>query len=709
MKKTELEALFAQMSLTEKFGQLTQTTGEHFLTEAEQAIFGEELVETGPSMEDLGFTEENIYCVGSVLGVSGAATINEIQRNYLAKSRLGIPLLFMHDAIHGYRTIFPIPLALASSFDRALLERVAADTAEELRAAGIQVDFSPMTDLVRDARWGRVMESFGEDAVLSGKLGAAMIRGYQKAEHYVAACLKHFAAYGAADAGRDYASTDMSLKEFYGFYARTYELALQAEPDFVMSSFNSLNGEPATGSKWLQTEVLRQRYGFTGLVISDWAAVSELKNHGRVATDSEAGKLALTAGVDIEMLSNSYLTYGENWIAERPELLAEVDRAVMKQLELKNKLGLFESPYADEAVELATIRRADLVEAAKAAAKESCVLLKNEKEILPLSKDEDLLVIGPFAKTQELLGSWQCKGRFDETVSLETGLARLAKSVSAYESLDEVPKELLAKFDKVIVTLGEDWNKSGEGHSSANLELDREQQALVHKLKGQGKQIIALGFAGRPLALESVIEDLDALLWCWYLGNETGNAVAELLLGLDTPTGKLAMSFPRVSGQVPLRYNELRSGRPANESSYSSRYQDLAVGPLFSFGFGLGYGKIKYDQQKLSAATISAEKPLTISLELTNMSPYARKETVILYMEDPVSELVRPIRELLDFKRVNLNVNEKRELQFQVRFDDLKYVNNQGEKQIEAGLVRFYLNDLNDLTKPVGEVEVLLS
>lgn len=696
MDEKALWELFRSMTLEEKLGQLTQTTGEHFVGEE----FSTELVKTGPSMEDLGFNEKNIDMVGSILGVSNAYAINEVQKSYLSKSRLKIPLLFMHDAVHGYRTIFPIPLAMASSFDRDLLRMVGNRTARELRASGIQVDFSPMTDLVRDSRWGRVMESFGEDAMVSGELGAAMIEGYQGSkdgtlsEESVVACLKHFAAYGAPDAGRDYASVDMSEKEFFGFYAKTYELALNAIPRMVMASFNSINGEPATASQYLLDEILRQRFGFEDLIISDWGAVAELKNHGVASDEAQAGLLAMQAGIEIEMVSNAFLKYGPSFVPQSPDLVEKVDQAVWGFLNLKNELGLFEHPYADENKEKLVIRSDEMVKSTREAAKASCVLLKNEQNLLPLSKDERILIIGPFAKTQALLGNWSCKGEFEETISLESGFRRFSDNVFAYEKLDEVPEDVLTASSKVLLTLGESWDRSGEGHSSVNLELDATQQALISDLKTLGKKIIGLGFAGRPMALGSVINDLDALLWTWYLGNEAGHAIAELVLGFDTPTGRLPMSFPRVSAQAPLRYNELRSGRPANESSYSSRYQDLDIGPLFSFGYGLRYGTVKLDHFVLSSQTLSEEETLRIRLNLTNMSDYDTKETVILYMEDPISKLVRPVRELLDFKRISLKRNETKTTEFSVTINNLAYINNQGKKAIEDGEIRFYINDL---------------
>ncbi|MDR2975835.1 MAG: glycoside hydrolase family 3 C-terminal domain-containing protein [Streptococcaceae bacterium] len=703
MEEKDLQHLFESMTVEEKLGQMTQTTGEHFVGDA----FADELVVTGPSMENLGFNAQTIHMIGSVLGVSSAKAINAVQRAYLSQSRLKIPLMFMHDAIHGYRTIFPIPLAMASSFDPELVKEAADVTAREMRSAGIQVDFSPMCDLVRDARWGRVMESFGEDSILSGRMGQAMISGYQGSDdgsiskHHVAACLKHFAAYGAPDAGRDYASVDMSNKEFFGFYAKPYELALQAQPRMVMASFNSLNGEPATASKYLLEEILRGKYGFIELLISDWGAVAELKNHGLAEEDAEAGRLAMSAGIEIEMVSNAFLKAGIEFSENEVELLEKIDKAVWKILQLKNELGLFEHPYADETLETQTIRSESNILSSRKIAEASCVLLKNDHQLLPLAKNQPILIIGPFAKSQELLGHWSCKGRVEETFSVERGFKNLARGVHAYEFLDEVPEDILKAADTVIVTIGEAWDKSGEGHSSVNLEIDSAQKSLIFDLKALDKKIIALAFAGRPMALGSVLDDLDALLWTWYLGNEAGNAIAALVLGLETPTGRLPMSFPRVSSQMPLRYNELRSGRPANASSYSSRYQDLEIGPLFPFGYGLRYGEMKIDKVQLTSTIISDNQPIELSLELTNKSQFDSTETLILFMEDPISRLVRPVREMIDFQKIFLKKSETVKVIFKIKTEDLAYTNNQGQNVLENGRINFYINDLKQVQATV--------
>lgn len=482
MTTEQLRELFARMTPEEKLGQMTQITGEHFVDETDEELadgIDADMVETGPDYDLPESCEEGLYAAGSVLGVSGARAVNLVQRNFLKKSRLQIPLLFMHDAIHGYRTIFPIPLALSCSFDEELLQRVGRCTAIELRAAGISVNFSPMTDLVRDARWGRVMESFGEDHLLSGNLGKAMIEGYQNSsdgtlgKDGAAACLKHFAAYGAACGGRDYGPVDMSWREFFGYYARPYEIALAAKPRLVMSSFNSLNGEPVTASRYLLEEVLRARFGFEGIVISDWSAVAELLNHGVAQDGKEAARAALAAGVDIEMTSAFYLNFGVELMEQDKSLARRVDEAVWKILCLKNELGLFENPYVDEKKEGGLLLGKEMLAAAEEAALESCVLLKNHN-MLPIKREhKKIIVTGPFAATGELLGNWACKGRFQETVSLEAGMREVFSdaSVEIYEEWEQCREEAFQEADFVVAALGESWELSGEGHSSTGINL----------------------------------------------------------------------------------------------------------------------------------------------------------------------------------------------------------------------------------------------
>ncbi|OZB96814.1 glycoside hydrolase family 3 N-terminal domain-containing protein [Paenibacillus sp. XY044] len=699
MDNDRLQKLLASMTLKEKFGQLSQITGELYVGQID-----EEMLETGPAYPRHILDEETIYTIGSVIGASGAETTNRIQAEYLQRSRLKIPLLFMHDAIHGYRTIFPIPLGLSCSWDEQLVQRVAEETASELRAAGIHVNFSPMTDLVRDARWGRVMESFGEDHLLSGNLGRAMIRGYQKilrdgriAPDGVAACLKHFAAYGAGIAGKDYNAVDMSMREFFEFYGKPYEIALQERPKFVMSSFNTFNGVPVTASSEILKEILRGQYGFEDLVISDWGAVTELQRH-RVARDGkEAAELALGAGVDIEMVSTHYLEHFEAIVKERPELLEDVDTAVMKVLRLKNELGLFENPYADEANEDEVILNPISLDLAEEAGMRSCVLLKNENEMLPLRPEHrNIVLVGPFARTRELLGNWACKGRFRDAVSLEDGIKQAdgSLSVDAFGTLEACPKDVLDRCDYIVVAIGEYWEQSGEGHSSVKLELEEEQKQLVRAVKETGRPYACVCFSGRPLALQDIVDDMPALLWCWYPGTRAGSAVAKLLTGQSTPAGKLTMSFPRVSAQTPIYYNEYSTGRPANASSYSSRYQDCDIGPLFAFGHGLSYAQATYSDFAISSSRITETEDLKVTFQINNPSHYEYREIVILYIEDVVSRTVRPVREMKAYRVVPVPAYGSASVEMSISLEDLTYLDADLRKTVEPGEFRVYVNDL---------------
>lgn len=706
MDDLQLQALHESMTPKEKLGQLTQITGELYVGRID-----DEMVETGPAYSKDVLEGEALYAIGSVIGASSAKMTNRIQAEYLKRSRLKIPLLFMHDAIHGYKTIFPIPLALSCTWDERILQRAAEITATELRAAGIHVNFSPMVDLVRDARWGRAMESFGEDHLLAGRLGKAMIKGYQKTDGGrissagVAACLKHFAAYGAAIGGRDYNAVDMSLREFYEYYGKPYEIALEEKPRFVMSSFNSFNGVPVTSNAWMLKDTLRGRYGFEDLLISDWGAVGELQRHRVARNGNEAAELALGAGVDIEMVSTHYLEHGEDVVARNPSLMRDIDAAVLKVLRLKNELGLFDDPYADESAEEAVLLSEASLAFAEEAGRRSCVLLKNENEALPLRPTHrNVLLVGPFARTRELLGNWACKGSFDDAVSLEEGLRRAdaTLSVSAFDTLADCPPETLAGCDYIVVAIGEPWELSGEGHSSVNLELAESQKQLIRDVKRTGTPYACVCFSGRPLALQDIVDDMPALLWCWYPGTMAGAAVASLLLGQATPSGKLTMSFPRHSAQAPIHYNEYSTGRPANASSYSSRYQDCEIGPLFPFGHGLTYAGATYSDFSISSGRIAEDREVTIRFKIRNPSRYAFPETVILYIEDLVSTAVRPVREMKAYRVVDVPARGEAEAELRLSLEDLKYTDAGLQRTVEPGQFRLYVNDRDN---PVCTIE----
>ncbi|WP_374019140.1 glycoside hydrolase family 3 N-terminal domain-containing protein [Paenibacillus thiaminolyticus] len=687
------------MTLKEKIGQLSQVTGEHYVGKVDS-----EMVETGPGYSDQVLEGDTLYTIGSLIGVSSAKMINLVQSEYLKRSRLKIPLLFMHDAIHGYKTIFPIPLGLSCTWNEGILQKAAEHTASELRATGIHVNFSPMVDLVRDSRWGRVMESYGEDHLLSGNLGGAMITGYQKstdgsiADSGVAACLKHFAAYGAGIGGKDYNTVDMSMREFYAYYGKSYEIALKQQPRFVMSSFNTFNGVPVSASQEVMKDILREKYGFEHIVISDWGAVSELQNHRVAGNGKEAAELAMQAGIDIEMVSTLYLEHYEEIIEEHSALIQDIDAAVLKILQLKNEMGLFENPYVDEELEAQVMLNAEFLEFAKEAAKKSCVLLKNDQK-LPMSKEhKKVVLVGPFSDTRELLGNWQCKGSFDDVVSLAEGMRQADPSLElhVYEALTDCPAAELADCDYIVVAIGERWELSGEGHSSVNIELEAAQKQLIRDVKATNKPYACVCFSGRPLALQDIIDDIPALLWCWYPGTQAGIAVAELILGQDTPSGKLTMSFPRYSAQTPIYYNEYSSGRPANASSYSSRYQDCEIGPLFPFGHGLTYTNTEYSSFTISSHKITKDQAIQLSWEISNPSSYDYDEIVIVYIEDLVSKTVRPVREMKKYKTVTIPANQKATVEISIALEDLQYLSADLQQTVEPGRFNIYINQLEN-------------
>lgn len=699
MDENQLINLLKQMTLHEKVGQMTQIPAVFFqnLTEEEikiQPLYSKDVLRG-----------DNLHLVGSVLGVTSAKEINRIQKQYLESSRLKIPLLFMHDAIHGYKTIYPIPLGLACTWDASLLENIAANTATELRAAGIHVNFSPMVDLVRDPRWGRVMETFGEDHLLSSKLGANMVRGYQKTTETgigktgVAATLKHFGACGASVAGKEYNTVDMSWREFFDYYGKPYEAVIKERPRFVMSSFNAFNGQPVTGNEEMMNDVLREKYGFEDLTISDWGSVIELTNHRIVATEKEAAMLALESGTDIEMSSATYLENCEEIIKSHPDIIHYIDEVVLKILSLKQEMGLFDNPFANEKEEPYVLMQEKFLQLSLEAAIKSCVLLKNEQDALPIKeKYKHILVVGPFAKSKELLGAWFCEGKFEDVTSIEEGMRDIFQNtqIHVYDSLETCPRDVLLLTDYVVVTIGEYWDLTGEGRSSVNLGLEKSQKQLIRDVKKLHKPYACVALSGRPLALEDIIDDIPALLWAWYPGTVGGLAIAKLLAGITSPSGKLTMSFPRHSAQVPIYYNEYSSGRPTNASSYSNRYQDCEPGPLFSFGHGLTYGEIAYENYALSRHNITAQTPITITFDLVNNTPYHTQETSILYIKDMVSRGIRPTREMKKWQVTKLAPYERKRVEMTLELNDLTYLDMRLKQVVEPGEFKIYINDLKN-------------
>ncbi|WP_270788887.1 beta-glucosidase BglX [Enterococcus diestrammenae] len=682
MEKTQLQDLLGQMTQAEKIDQLQQLMAAFYSEKAEE--------KTGP-MGDLDLTEENIKNAGSTLGISGAKEAIRVQKSYMENNRLHIPTLLMADIIHGFRTIFPIPLGLGATWDVAAAEKMAEISAKEAAVSGLHVTFSPMVDLVRDPRWGRVMESTGEDPFLNSRFAEAFVKGYQGEDlthdfMRVAACVKHFAAYGAAIAGRDYNTVNMSERQLRESYLPGYHAAIQAGAKLVMTSFNTVDGIPATGNKWLFRDVLRDDLGFEGTVISDWGAISEMIPHGVAANEKEAAELAIKAGVDIEMMTSTYSHYLAELIAEGRIDAGLVDEAVLRILELKNDLGLFENPYrgADETAEAALILCEDHRQAAREIAEKAIVLLKNEA-VLPLKATEKVALVGPAAASNDVLGAWSWQGQKAEAISLAQAFAKDQSVVSGTETFDYfTPSEAavaealtLAKTaDKVIVALGEsDW-MSGEAASRTDIRLPQAQLDFFKKILAVNENVIVTLYNGRPLDLRE-LDGAKAIVEAWFPGTEAGHALKNILTGAVNPSGRLSMSFPESVGQVPVYYNTDNTGRPyesAPDEKYVSKYLDCSNYAKYPFGFGLSYSNFNYSQLTLSSDTMTASESLVASVTVTNDSAVAGVETVQLYLRDLVGEVVRPLKELKGFQKVSLAAGESKTVRFTITEDLLRYV-----------------------------------
>lgn len=705
--------LLAQMTLDEKIAQLLQLAAPFFRGSKHEGQI------TGP-LAGLGISEDTAANAGSVLGASGAKESISIQKAYLEESRLGIPLLFMADIIHGFKTIFPVPVAIGCSWDTVLAEESAAIAALEAAVSGIHVTFAPMVDLVRDPRWGRVMESTGEDPCLNSEFARAFVRGFQgnnlSADPYrVAACVKHFAAYGAAEGGRDYNTVNMSERELRELYLPAYKAALEEGAEMVMTAFNVVDGIPATGNKWLMRDLLRKEWQFNGVLISDWGAVKEQIPHGTAQDEKEAAKKAIEAGVDIEMMTACYPGHLKELIEEGAVKEELVDESVLRILDLKEKLGLFDHPYrgADEEKEREIVFSQEHRERARILAEKSCVLLKNEG-ILPIKQDQKVAVIGPFADNGDILGPWSWNGSKEDAVTVLDGLKKklLPNEVltAAGSSIEYVSEDMLIEAEKaakqadlIVLALGEASEMSGEAGSRASIQLPPAQLELILRMKAMKKPLAAVLFNGRPLDLHGVIEHCDAVLEAWFPGSEGGDAIANLLLGETNPSGKLSMSFPYSAGQIPVYYNSYNTGRPKDapdaQERYVSQYLDIPNEPLFPFGFGLSYTSFEYKNAALSSAFISQVSSLTVSAEVTNTGEYAGEEVVQLYIRDLSGEIVRPLKELKGFQKIHLNPWETKEVSFTLSEKDLRYYHSDLTYKSDAGKFHAFIGSSSrDLT-----------
>ena len=700
------------MTLDEKIGQMNLPVGADIVT--------------GDIMNsDIG-ADIAAGRVGGVFNMKGCGKIREYQRIAVENSRLGIPLIFGMDVVHGYETVFPIPLALSCSWDMDAIEESARIAASEASAAGICWTFSPMVDISREPRWGRVAEGAGEDPRLGAEIARAMVRGYQgrnmEADDEIMACVKHFALYGAPEGGRDYNTVDMSRQRMFNEYFEPYKAAAEEGAGSFMTSFNVVDGIPASGNRWLFTDVLRDLWGFDGFVVTDYAAINEMRVHGLGGPD-DVSKMAVDAGVDMDMAGGSYLATLKNLVASGKVSEEQIDTAVRRILEAKYRLGLFDNPYKyinpeREATQIYTQANR---EAARRIAAETFVLLKNNGNLLPLSADGKIALIGPLADAAtHMQGMWSVAAVPGRNRSLRTAFAEAmadssrlfyAKGANLYGDAEmeagasmancirdprpagELVAEALAVADKadvIVAALGEGAESSGESASRAFLQLPGNQMELLKALVATGKPVVLLNFSGRPTVMTYEAENVPAVMNVWYAGSEGADAIADVVFGKVSPSGKLTASMPRSVGQIPLYYNHLKTGRPRSDGpavfeKYRSNYLDSPVTPLFPFGYGLSYTTFAYGPMKLSSAAMAPDGSVVVSVPVANTGSRAAAEVVQLYVRDLVASMSRPVKELKHFERVELQPGETKTVSFTITPADLSFYNSNLEFVLEPG------------------------
>ena len=701
MEQKALKKLVSAMSLEEKALQLTQYPVYELDESAEAVVTG--LCDLG------GIDREALWRTGTILNAPNGETVQSIRKTRREKG-IADPLPFMLDVIHGYRTIYPVPLAMACTFNLKLIEDCAELAATEARYDGVDVTFSPMVDLGRDARWGRVMEGAGEDPYWSGEVGKAMIRGYHRGG--IACCVKHFAGYGAAEAGREYNTTDISERNLREYYLRAYRACLEEQPELFMSAFNLLNGKPILGHKEIMLDLLRKEWGFDGVVISDFGAVEELHEHGYCETGKDCASVALSSGLDIEMGSSVYASYLPELVRTGVVSEEQIDEAVLRVLELKNKLGMYENPERN--TDLQKRAEVTLSESGRAlsrrAVEEGSVLLKNNG-VLPLKENAKIALVGPFASTREIIGNWAGKGRIEECVTVKEGVEKLIKRAVPYangcswklfdtdEGGFEEAERICAQADCIVACVGEHMMNSGEAHSRADIRIPEIQRKLIAKLHKLKKPLVLVVFGGRPLVLSEIEEFANAILYVWQPGTEGGNGIANLLYGKAIPCGKTVMSFPRSSGQCPIYYNCFSTGRPKKKDKPSALsgeewrtgYDDEYNSPIYPFGYGLSYTEFLYSDLKLSAAKMKRGGKITASVNLKNVGSSDGYETVQWYIRDLFASVVRPVKELKGYEKVFLKAGEERRISFEITEEMLKYYTDGGEYAAETGAFELFV------------------
>lgn len=698
-----IDDLMKKMTLEEKLGQMNLAAAGDFQT-------GE------VSSSDVGQKVRDGK-IGGVLNVRGAERVRALQQVAVEETRLGIPLIFGLDVIHGYQTTFPIPIALAGSFDMELIEQFARISAIEASADGICWTYSPMVDICRDPRWGRIAEGPGEDPYLGSRVAEAFVRGYQgddlSKNNTLMACVKHFALYGASEAGRDYNTTDMSRIRMYNEYFPPYEAAVKAGAGSVMTSFNEVDGIPASGNRWLMTEVLRDQWGFDGFVVTDYTAINEMTNHG-MGDLQEVSVLALKAGTDMDMVGEGFLSTLKKSLDEGKVTQAEIDLACRRVLEAKYKLGLFDDPYryCDINRAKSEIFTEEHNRIARETAAQTFVLLKNDNNLLPLEKKGKIALIGPLADSRcNMAGMWSVAVNHDQSVTVLEGFrevlgdraevlyakgsnivddpdldlwtsTRGKRTIDESKSPEELRKEAVAlasKCDVVVAVMGEAAEMSGEAASRSDISLPGSQGQLLEALVKTGKPVVMVLFTGRPLTIAWEQQHIPAILNVWFGGTQAGNAVADVIFGNVSPSAKLPVTFPQNVGQIPLYYNHKNTGRPLGDSKwfqkYRSNYLDVTNDPLYPFGYGLSYTEFTYGDLVIDKSRLSTEKTLTASISLTNIGKYDGAEIVQLYLRDMVGSVTRPVKELKGFQKVFLKAGETRNISFTITPEDLKFFN----------------------------------
>jgi len=686
----KVDSLLALMTTEEKIGQMTLFTSDWDVT--------------GPTMR-LGYKEDiKNGKVGAIFNAFGVKYLRELQQLAVENTRLNIPLLFGYDVIHGYKTIFPLPIAQACSWDLGMIEKSDRIAAIEASAEGLHWTFAPMIDIARDPRWGRICEGSGEDTYLGSLIGAARVKGFQgddlKDNSTLVACAKHYAAYGAAQAGRDYNTVDISDRTLREIYLPPFKATVDAGVGTFMTAFNEVDGVPATGNKYLLRDILKGEWGFAGFVVTDYTSIMEMELHGIVANEKEAGELALNAGVDMDMQSAIYSDYTLKSLEEGKVTMAEIDDAVRRVLKIKYELGLFDDPYkyCDEERERTLVMHQDHLDFAHEFAAKSMVLLKNENNTLPLSKNtKNIAVIGPLADSKvDMLGSWSAAGDYAKCVTLLEGVKQKlpsakvlhAKGCEVLGSDKSGFAEALSvarRSDAVILAIGETRDLSGEANSRSNINIPGVQEELVAELLKLGKPVVVVLMNGRPLDLTWLNEQAPAILETWFLGTKAGDALADVIFGDYNPSGKLTVSFPRNVGQIPLFYNHKNTGRPITDVKWTSKYLDVPNTPLFPFGYGLSYTSFEYSGLSLSKNSITKNETFTVSVDVKNTGKFAGEEVVQLYIRDLVGSVTRPVLELKGFEKISLDPGQTKTVQFEISENDLKFLDINMDYLAEAG------------------------